>query len=255
MSKDGLNRQGLGREQTAILIPVRLASSRFPGKPLKTLWGKPLFWWAYRAAVESGVASVVRVVTDSRDVNRACGGLEARCLYLPDDQYLTGSDRLAGALAQMPEYNRQVIINLQCDEAQITPEDLTLLVHKIWESEAVQVATLACPLWDDEIFSTNATKVLLDHRDRALYFTRAEVATTVSSGLLHIGVYAYRRHALESFGRYPRGDLEVAENLEQLRLLEEGVPIDVVRIEGHRQAVNSKADLEWLQQQESPATT
>jgi len=254
MSVDGLGRRALGPEDTAILIPVRLGGSRFPDKALKLLWGKPLFWWAYRAARQSKVASAVRVVTDSEEVADACHDLPAECHYWPQSKP-TGSDRLAAVLQSGAIDFAKIIINLQCDEPQITTTDLTVLARAVWESKSVQVATLATPLScdRDDRSNPNTVKVLLDQRGRALYFTRAILPEHRKSCLAHVGVYAFRRSVLEAFGRYPRGNLEQAESLEQLRLLEEGIPIQIVEINGRRQAVNSKEDLEWLEQQKSPA--
>jgi len=255
MSKDGLNRRALGPAETAILIPVRLGGSRFPDKALKLLWGKPLFYWAYRAAVLSKVASVVRVIAGCSDVVRACMPMGVDCL-LSHHSYPTGSDRLAGIFLVEPELfdTTKAIINLQCDEPQITTTDLTVLAQAVWESRSVQVATLATPL-DYGRHDPNTVKVLVGWGDRALYFTRSTMPEQRLGCLAHVGVYAFRRTALESFGRYPRGRLEQSESLEQLRLIESGVPVSVVSISGNRRAVNSKEDLEWLEQQKSLATT
>ncbi len=257
MSDHGATPRKLGREDTAILIPVRLGGRRFPDKALETLWGEPLFLWAYRAAVVSNVARLVRVVTDSEAIASYCefGGKEIDCWHF-SREFPTGSDRLAAAVQVRAAYlqDTKIIINLQCDEPQVSPNDLALLAHAMWESKMVQVATLATPLTDDDRCYPNSVTVLVDRHDRALFFTRALMYPSQSS-LHHVGVYAFRRGALEAFGRYPRGNLEQSESLEQLRLLEEGVPINVVRIEGQRKSVNSKEDLEWLQKQKSPATT
>ena len=271
MSDHGATPRKLGREDTAILIPVRLGGSRFPDKALEALWGKPLFWWAYRAAQASGLAAAVRVITDSKSVFNCCMSFKPwiDCVRL-DENHPTGSDRLASAiggecaridnLAHLggnddPIEKAKIIINLQCDDPQVTPNDLALLAHAMWDSKTVQVATLATPLHSEDRSNPNVVTVIVDRRDRALYFTRSIMPNQRQRCLHHLGVYAFRRGALESFGRYPRGHLERAESLEQLRLVEEGVPINVVRIEGQRRAVNVKEDLEWLQQQKSPATT
>lgn len=256
MSQDGCNPHPPDRDRIGILIPVRLESRRFAGKALKAVWGQPLLWWAYRAAVACKAAGLVRVVTDSPEVGVWCREHDVDCYHCALE-CPTGSDRLAMALGR-PESglgHLDLIIDLQADEPQITAEDLSRLIRYMHDHRTVVVATYGAVLDQGSMTDPNAVKVLLDRHNHALYFTRAAVTFTPCRVFHHIGVYAYRRRILEAYGRYPRGQLEQAESLEQLRFLEEGIPVDVLTIGRQIRGVNTARDLEWLEQQESPAGT
>jgi 3-deoxy-manno-octulosonate cytidylyltransferase (CMP-KDO synthetase) len=244
MSRDGANPRDLGREEIAILLPVRLAGSRFPGKALEDLRGEPLFMWPYKAAARSGLADTVAVVTDSGQVWAEADLREVTTISRPE-WAATGSDRLANVLSEPSFHKIKLIINLQADEPEVSPNDLRLLVDHMKNNRTCQVATLSCDLPEEDRTNPNVVKVLTDRYDNAVYFTRASVPKSQLCRA-HVGVYAYRRRVLEAFGRYPRGRLEQAENLEQLRLLEEGVPVAVIPLAGRRRSVNVPSDLESL---------
>jgi len=231
-------------EEIGILIPARMDSSRFPGKPLAQLWGKPLLWWICQIAHSCTRAGLCAVVTPDAEIAAWCSENRVGC-HLDPGKYPTGSDRLAAVLGD-PGANLghlKIVVDLQCDEPELTGQDLDRLITVLAEHRNVPVVTFAGTLRSDYLLDPNCVKVLLDRRDDAIYFTRAGVVGPVFH---HIGVYGYRRRILESFGRYPRGHLEKAENLEQLRLLEEGVPVRVLTIPRSLRGVNTPEDLACL---------
>jgi 3-deoxy-manno-octulosonate cytidylyltransferase (CMP-KDO synthetase) len=154
----------------------------------------------------------------------------------------------------------RVILDLQCDEPDLSAAEIARLLGYLAEHKSVLVATYAAPWpklgnpdhpgWDD----WNEVKVLVDRYDRAIYFSRSPIADP-ESARKHVGAYCYRRGVLEAFGRYPRGDAEMAEGLEQLRLLDQGVPIHVLGLSRPVRSVNTEDDLAWFNSQSRPACT
>lgn len=233
----------------AILIPARMESKRLPGKPLVQVGGKPLVQWAWEAA--SAVSDYSAVVTDSREVEAWCRDFGARSCFVPDD-LPTGSDRCAAAYhhgrLDAPE-DWETIINLQCDEPDITSEDLEWLIadHR---NRLDNVTTFAYePVDSDEFFDRNNVKVVLNQERDALYFSREPLP----GAMIHVGVYAYRPTYL--LGRYalkPPGRLEQIECLEQLRVLELGNSGGMYRSDQIRvlnlgcpvRSINTPADVE-----------
>lgn len=253
MSVDGLNPRMVPREHVGILIPVHMGSTRFPGKALAPLWGRPLCWWPYRHAELSGAAGLVSFVTDSQEVAAWASQEGLRCCLLPSDAF-TGSDRLAAVL-EHPGANLghlEIVLGLQCDEPDIRPKEIGRLIDYVREHKAVMVATYSAA-WPLINFDTlrhagldpNEVKVIVNHRDQAIYFSRMPIATATVARK-HVGLYCWRRRALESFGHYPRSDAEVAESLEQLRLLDQGVPIHVLHLPRPVHSVNTPEDLKCL---------
>ncbi len=252
MSIDGHNPRIVPREHVGILIPVHMGSTRFPGKPLAMLWGRPLCWWPYRHAELSGAAGLVSFVTDSEEVAGWASGEGLRCCHVPSN-VPTGSDRLAAILGH-PDANLghlEIVLGLQCDEPMIAPKEIGRLIDYVREHKAVMVATYSAT-WTAahdrrrrEWWNLNEVKVIVNYRDQALYFSRMPIATA-QVARKHVGLYCWRRRALEAFGRYPRSDAEVAESLEQLRLLDQGVPVHVLHLPHPVYSVNTPEDLKCL---------
>lgn len=238
-------------ERIGVLIPVSMESRRLPGKPLRRLWGEPLCWWPYRHACDSGAAGVVSLVTDSPEVRDWAKGADVRCWYA-DASAATGSDRLAAAIND-PDAgfgNLEIVLDLQCDEPDLQPQEIARLVGYLAEHRGAVVATYSAP-WGrlsrwPEWESPDEVKVVVDRHDRAVYFSRQRIGTPQCT-YKHVGVYCYRRNVLESFGRYPRAAIEVAESLEQLRLLDNGVPIHTLYLPRPVCSVNTEEDLGCLE--------
>jgi len=215
-----------------VVIPARFGSSRYPGKPLVHVAGKPLIQQVYeRAAAASGISEVLVATDDVRilDAVKQFGGTAV----LMDGSFRTGTDRIAAVAAQRPG---EVFVNLQGDEIILHPDLLADLVKPFLRSGA-PIGTLKRRLTSlADIRNPSVVKVVTEANGNALYFSRAPIphlrdAPTgdISSGLyyIHLGIYIYRRQALLQFAELPAGRLEEAEKLEQLRALEHGIPIRV----------------------------
>ncbi len=215
-----------------IIIPARHASSRFPGKPLALLAGKPLIHHVYeRAARVPGVARVLVATDDARihETVQHFGGHSTMIV----EPCRTGTDRVARAIQDVP---CDVVVNLQADEIPASPDLVTDLINPFLASDA-EMGTLCRPSnVHAECAHPSVVKVVTDQRGRALYFSRSPIPYVRDQppGLsvppfasLHVGVYIFRRDTVHRFAALPSGPLEQAENLEQLRALEHGIPIHV----------------------------
>jgi 3-deoxy-manno-octulosonate cytidylyltransferase (CMP-KDO synthetase) len=212
--------------RNVIVIPARWASTRFPGKPLAQIAGTSLIQRVYDRAVQSKRASAVYVATDDdriEDHVRGFGGAVLR----PEGDFQTGTDRIAAAL-RISGDAYDVVVNVQGDEPLIDIGNVDELLDLLGRS-IVGIATLACPLADDAEFEArDVVKVVVDNLSNALYFSRAPIGSR-ETALRHIGVYAYRRQALERFVSLAQSPLERAESLEQLRALQHGLKIAVFK--------------------------
>lgn len=230
-----------------ILIPARLAATRLPEKPLADILGEPMIVHVWRRAIESGVGPVV-VCTDTPAVVaaiEAVGGLAV--MTRPD--HPSGSDRLAEALAVIdPEGRYDVVVNVQGDLPTIDPAIIAAAVTPLAD-KAVDIATLCAEIVrEEERTEPSVVKLvgtrLTPTRLRALYFTRATAPWGDGPLYHHIGLYAYRRRALERFVALPPSPLEQREKLEQLRALEAGLRIDAVLVDDVPLGVDTPHDLD-----------
>lgn len=216
----------------AVVIPARYGSSRFPGKPLAELAGKPLIQHVYEALNGIPRVNEIRVVTDDQRIVRTVEGFGGHACVV-DDPCRTGTDRVAKVVSHM---DWQVIINLQADEIPLHPGLLEDLIEPFLQSDA-QIGTLKRPLETaDQLHNPSVVKVVTNHRGEALYFSRAPIPCCRDNGereepaavpCMHLGIYIFRRDALLRFAELPTGILEETEKLEQLRALEHGIPIRV----------------------------
>lgn len=226
--------------RSVIVIPARWASTRFPGKPLAPIAGVSLVQRVYERAVRSRRASAIYVATDDPRIAahvRAFGGE----VLQPEGEFQTGTDRIAAAL-RLIDGSFDVVVNVQGDEPLIDISIVDALIDLLAESDAA-IATMACPLGDDEEFAArDVVKVVTDTAMNALYFSRAPIGSR-EAALRHIGVYAYRREALERFVTLPQAPLERAESLEQLRALQHGLKLVVLRTEKPHLGVDRPEDV------------
>ncbi len=231
------------------VIPARLASTRLSRKVLRELAGRPMVEWVWRAASRSGLMDPVVVATDSEEVASVCRQRSIPVL-LTSPQCASGSDRVREAAQQI---NADIYVNIQGDEPTLTPEFFPPRL-KLFERPEVEVATLAVPCAPDEIDDPNAVKVVTALDGRALYFSRATIPyhrdTNRAQPPLgpaayrkHLGIYAYRKAALERFAALPPSPLEMTERLEQLRLLENGIALYVAQAPRDTIGVDTEADL------------
>lgn len=227
------------------VIPARFASSRFPGKPLAKLGGKPLIQWVYEAASRDRVFGNVVVATDHDEIAatvREFGGH----VEMTRPEHPSGTDRVAEVAERFPGVD--VVVNVQGDQPFVTTEMLTKLVAPYRAGETPDMATIACPLASETAMSDpGSVKVLLDRHGNAIYFSRAPIPYFRERGPApvhhHLGLYAYRRDFLRRFTTLPPTPLEQCEQLEQLRALEHGYRIRISLVAQSIIEVNTPADL------------
>jgi 3-deoxy-manno-octulosonate cytidylyltransferase (CMP-KDO synthetase) len=235
------------RSDVIVLIPARMQATRLPGKPLADINGRPMILHVFDRAIEAAIGKVVVATDDAviRDVLQA----EGAEVTMTRADHPSGSDRIFEALTALdPERKIDVVVNLQGDLPTIAP-GLIAAVVKPLADPAVDIATLAVEIKDEnEKTDPNVVKVVGaaagERRLRALYFTRATAPHGDGPLYHHIGIYAYRRAALERFVKLPQAALEQRERLEQLRALEAGMRIDVVIVDAVPLGVDTPADLE-----------
>jgi 3-deoxy-manno-octulosonate cytidylyltransferase (CMP-KDO synthetase) len=229
-----------------ILIPARMASTRLPGKPLADIAGAPMIVHVMRRAAAAGIGEVA-VATDSEAIAAAVEKAGGRAVMTRAD-HASGSDRIFEALTALdPERRAGIIVNVQGDLPTLAPSDVTAAIAPLADPK-VDIATLAAEIKiEAERANPNVVKVVgtsvADKRLRALYFTRATAPSGDGPLYHHIGLYGYRRAALERFVTLPPSALERRERLEQLRALEAGMRIDVAIVDSVPLGVDTPEDL------------
>lgn len=230
-----------------ILIPARLGSTRLPEKALALIAGEPMIAHVWRRAEAARLGRVV-VATDSEAIAAAVTGVGGEAIMTRAD-HASGSDRIHEALGKLdPDRRYGIIVNVQGDLPTIEPETIRAALPPLADP-AVDIATLAAVIArDEERTNPNVVKAVTSPisatRHRALYFTRATAPWGEGPLLHHIGLYAYRRAALEAFVSLPPSPLERREKLEQLRALEAGMRIDVCLVDAVPLGVDTPDDLE-----------
>jgi 3-deoxy-manno-octulosonate cytidylyltransferase (CMP-KDO synthetase) len=233
--------------RTLVLIPARMAATRLPGKPLLDIAGLPMIVHVLRRAVAAQIGRVA-VATDTPEIAAAVTshGFEA---VMTRADHASGSDRIHEALGKLdPHANAEIVVNLQGDFPTIHPDNIRSVLGPLADP-AVDIATLAAEIHsEEESANPNVVKAIgsfvSPQRLRALYFTRAMAPWGDGPRYHHIGLYAYRRAALERFVALPPSLLERQEKLEQLRALEAGMRIDVTLVDTVPRGVDTPADLE-----------
>lgn len=226
------------------VIPARLDSTRLPRKVLREIAGLPMVLQVHRSARRSPLLSDLLVATDSEEVAAVCRAHGVPAVMTSPD-HASGTDRLwEVSRARAAE----VYVNIQGDEPLVTPGHIERLVTPFLEDPQVQVTTLKIRATAEEVASRTANKVVTSARGDALYFSRLPIPCDRDGrgGVTywkHVGLYAYRRAVLETFHALPPSPLEQAEKLEQLRLLEHGIPIRVVETDEETIGVDTEEDL------------
>jgi 3-deoxy-manno-octulosonate cytidylyltransferase (CMP-KDO synthetase) len=234
----------MSQSDILVLIPARMASARLPGKPLVDIAGLPMIVHVLRRA-EAAAVGPVAVATDSEAIAAAVEKAGGRAVMTRAD-HVSGSDRIFEALGALDTPAR-IIVNVQGDLPTLAPQDVRAALGPLADAE-VDIATLAAEIRDaGERVNPNVVKVVGTpigaRRLRALYFTRAPAPFGDGPLYHHIGLYAYRRAALERFVRLPPSALERRERLEQLRALEAGMRIDVTIVDTLPLGVDMPEDL------------
>lgn len=234
-------------EKAVVLIPARMASTRLPGKPLADIGGKPMIVQVAQRAREAGAERIV-VAVDDEQVFSAVQNAGFDVMMTRDD-HQSGSDRIFEALQKADPYGKaEYVINVQGDLPTIEGETIRASLRPL-ENAAVDIATLTVEITDEEEKTNpNVVKVvgspLSETRLRALYFTRTTAPYGEGPLYHHIGLYTYRRAALETFVSLPPSPLEKRERLEQLRALEAGMRIDAEIVRSIPLGVDTPHDLE-----------
>jgi len=223
-----------------IVIPARHASSRLPGKPLLPLAGKPMIAHVCLQALKAGAADVV-VATDDERIAQVAERSGVKAL-MTSAGHGSGTERIQEVAERLDWGEDEIVVNWQGDEPLLSPGLVRCLAQSLAGHEDAAVATLAAPAAEEEIFNPHAVKVVLDHADYALYFSRAPIPwhrdgfarerPQAAEGHYwrHIGVYAYRVGLLHRYVGWPASPLEALESLEQLRILWHGERIIVVTV-------------------------
>lgn len=215
------------------VIPSRFGSTRFEGKPLALIAGKPMIQWVYESASRANCTSEVVVATDDRRIFDAVESFHGRAL-MTSTEHRSGSDRVAEAAEQLGLAAEDIAINVQGDQPLVNPACFDAVVQPLLDASDEVMSTLAFAVVDRrEYTNPKDCKVVMDHQGYALYFSRAPIPFARDGGEVftvykHLGVYAYTRRFLDSFRQLPPGRLEMLEKLEQLRALEYGQRIKVV---------------------------
>lgn len=221
----------------SIIIPSRYASTRLPGKPLLDIAGKTMIQRVYEQACSSEAERVI-IATDDQRIMDVAQGFGAQ-VCMTSVAHESGTDRLQEVVSQLGFADEQIVVNVQGDEPLIPAAVINQVARALAENSLAGIATLVEPINDIEtVFNPNAVKVTMDNQGKALYFSRAPIPwsrdsfdgkdESLPAGVnyyRHIGIYAYRASLLNQFVQWPPSSLEVAEKLEQLRALENGVTI------------------------------
>ncbi len=237
------------------LIPARFASSRFPGKPLVGVLGKPMIQRVYEQCLKSDSLSEVIVATDHPDIFQTVKSFGGK-VVMTSEQHPSGTDRCMEAVmnSKLPLEDHDVIINIQGDEPFIDPAQIDLLAQ-MFSKEEVRLGTLVRPITDKVTYENpNCPKVVRDLYGRALYFSRAALPFFRDDDQLpspcfqHIGIYGYRWKELMEICALKPSFLEQTEALEQLRWLENGYDIFTEISEHENHAVDSPEDLQKIEE-------
>jgi 3-deoxy-manno-octulosonate cytidylyltransferase (CMP-KDO synthetase) len=248
----------------SVVIPSRYASTRLPGKPLLDINGKPMIQHVYEQACASQAREVI-IATDDERIQQACEKFSAKVIMTSPD-HLSGTDRLEEVVSQLGYYLDDIVVNVQGDEPMIPPRIINQVAHNLSAELDASVATLVEPIEDiNTLLSPNVVKVVMDNKGFASYFSRAPIPwprdhflpeVDPAKGLpaniqyfRHIGIYAYRVKLLKSFVKWSPAPTELAESLEQLRVLWNGCQIHVdIADEIPPAGVDTQEDLERVRQ-------
>ncbi len=206
------------------IIPARYKSSRFPGKPLVHIHGKPMIWWVYEQAKKVPEFDGIYVATDDKRIEKVCRDCNMNVI-MTSDRHETGSDRVAEAAEKV---EGDLFVNIQGDEPVIHPEMIRQVISIFTEDPDVYFGSLKKEITDaDEIKAASTVKVVTDQKGDAMYFSRSVIPSNLKDGNLarvfrHVGIYAYKRDFLREFSGMPQTELELGEGIEPLRAMERG---------------------------------
>ena len=233
------------------VIPARYSSTRFAGKVLADIAGKPMIWHVWQRAKKALLLDDVIIACDDKNVFDTCREFGANCV-MTAKEHLSGSDRITEVISPL---DVKFIVNIQADEPLIQPLMIDSLVDGLQHDESVYMATLIKRIEDtNEINDPNVVKAVVDKNNFALYFSRARIPYRARSEqekpiyYKHIGLYAFTKDFLFTYKNIPSSSLENAEKLEQLRVLENGFRIKVIETKFDTVGVDTPEDLEKVRE-------
>lgn len=231
------------------IIPARYQSSRFPGKPLALILGRPMFWHVYKRCQSCQELKGIYLATDDLRIQEAAKKYQVPVL-MTANTHVSGTDRILEAARALGVPDEAVILNVQGDEPALDPKMLSQLIQP-FADPGVQVATLARRITKDEALNPNQVKVIFDEHGQAIYFSRSPIPYARETGkehfFGHIGLYAFRLPVLETFSNLSASPLEQIEKLEQLRLIEARIPIQVILTKGRSHGVDRPEDIKLVE--------
>ena len=229
------------------VIPARYASTRLPGKPLADIVGKPMIQHVYERSAQATIPQQVVVATDDEKVFQAVQQFGGK-VVMTSSEHQTGTDRLAEVASKYAEVD--VIINVQGDEPLIDPKVIDELAQEFLNDTALQMASVMSIMDTEDYQNPNAVKVVTDLNNNALYFSRSLLPYPRVAGKAnvykHIGIYAYKKDFLLNFAKLEPTPLEQSESLEQLRALENGYKIKMIKTKSKFIGVDSIEDLQTV---------
>jgi 3-deoxy-manno-octulosonate cytidylyltransferase (CMP-KDO synthetase) len=244
------SKAGNGANLTIVgVIPARMESERLPGKVLRPICGLPMIHRVYDAARACNALTELWVATDSAEVSEYCAA-QGIAVIMTSRTHRSGTERVHEVMQSRPAdvYGNDIYVNIQGDEPMLQPSHLHLLIEPFLRDPETRVTTLRTPLAPEEASNPNVVKVVSDARGGALYFSRAAIPYRRNSASTvpyykHLGFYAYRAEALRLYMSLPASPLEETERLEQLRFLENGIPIHVAETPFDTIGVDTEEDL------------
>ncbi len=237
------------KREIVCIIPSRYESSRFPGKPLADLCGKPMIQHVYERVARAKAVPYVAVATDDVRILNAVKNFGGNAV-MTAKTHRSGTDRISEAVTTLHLSADAIVVNIQGDQPIFEPVQVDEVIEPLLNDQAIQMSTLIYKIiLDAEITHPHAVKVVLDHQNFALYFSRATIPYVRDKNLKadyykHHGIYAYRRDFLDTFTKLPEGKLEKLEALEQLRALEYGYKIKCVITPHDSVEVDNEQELE-----------
>lgn len=233
-------------KQTAIIIPARYGSSRLEGKPLLRAKNKPIIQWVWEKASTASGADRVIVATDNELIFNACKDFGAE-VEMTSSEHKSGSDRIAEVAERHPEIG--YVINLQGDEPLIEQSNIELVIRDIKADENTDISTLVREIKEEhEINNPNLVKCVFDVNNYAMYFSRSKIPFERNKGKSkfygHLGIYGYKREALFKMTKLAQTPCEMAESLEQLRALQNGMRIKVAVVDNIPVGIDTMEDFE-----------
>ncbi|MCV6638426.1 3-deoxy-manno-octulosonate cytidylyltransferase [Candidatus Albibeggiatoa sp. nov. NOAA] len=233
------------------VIPVRLASTRLPNKPLVDIKGHPMIWHVYHRCLQAKKIAEVHVATDTPEIAEMVESWGGKA-WMTDESCQSGTERIVSIVDKL---DADIIINVQGDEPLLEPQVIDEMVDAFESTEPMpDIVTPACKIKPEDIFNPNVVKMVVRHDGYAMYFSRNPIPYVRDAEnneqwqqkvefLGHLGMYGYRRHVLESYAQIPESPLENIERLEQLRFLQAGFGIYTYPTEHSHISVDTPEDL------------